>query len=140
MALYYFMAKTLFWCGSGTCIFVCGPAALMGCSTGSFWFEPSIPSGFFANFHLSQPRCSMGHKRDTFPAPYSPGSALSVGNHCFGPRAQVPPLWIKKKVPERCLSSTSDREGREDAGLVFGTVPQILGKIWNMEHKLRSMW
>ena len=58
-------------------------------------------------------RVHWGALDGTFPAPYSPGSALSVGNHCFGPRAQVPPLSAKKKVPKRRLSSTSDGDGRE---------------------------
>ena len=57
-------------------------------------------------------RVHWGALDRTFPAPYSPGSALSVGNHCFGPRAQVPPLWAKKKVPKRRLSPTSDGDGR----------------------------
>ena len=58
-------------------------------------------------------RVHWGALDRTFQAPYSPGSALSVGNHCFGPRAQVPPLWAKKKVPKRRLSPTSDGNGRE---------------------------
>ena len=57
-------------------------------------------------------RVHRGALDRTFPAPYSPNSALCVGNHCFGPRAQVPPLWAKTKVPKRWLSSTSDGDGR----------------------------
>ena len=57
-------------------------------------------------------RVHLGALDRTFPAPYSPGSALSFGNHCFGPRAQVPPLWAKK-VPKRRLSPTSDGDGRK---------------------------
>ena len=45
----------------------------------------------------------------TFPAPYSPGSTLSVGNHCFGPQAQVTPLWAKKSVKK--VSKLNQRQG-----------------------------
>ena len=57
-------------------------------------------------------RVHWGALDRTFQAPYSPGSALSVGNHCFGPWAQVPPLWAKEKVRKRRLSPTSDGDGR----------------------------
>ena len=43
--------------------FVCGPAALVGCSTAGFWYKLSIPGrcmhGLFANFHLGRPWCSI---------------------------------------------------------------------------------
>ena len=41
--------------------FVCGPAALVGCSTGSFWYKLLIHGGLFANFHLGRLWCSI-HK------------------------------------------------------------------------------
>ena len=33
-------------------------------------------------------RVHLGPLNRTFPAPYFPGSALSVENHCFGPSGQ----------------------------------------------------
>ena len=53
----------------------------------------------------------------TFQAPYSPGSALSVGNHCFGPRAQVPPCGPKKKCQKGAKSKpATGMAGRDDQG------------------------
>ena len=46
-------------------------------------------------------RVHRGALDRTFQAPYSPGSILSVGDHCFGPRAQGPPLRAKKKSPKK---------------------------------------
>ena len=43
-------------------------------------------------------RVDWGPLNHTFPAPYPPGSALSVENPCFGPWVQVPPSGPKKKV------------------------------------------
>ena len=42
-------------------------------------------------------RVDWGPLNRTFPAPYPPGSALSVENPCCGPWAQVPPSRPKKK-------------------------------------------
>ena len=42
-------------------------------------------------------RVDWGPLNRTFPAPYPPGSALSVENPCCGPWAQVPPSGPKKK-------------------------------------------
>ena len=42
-------------------------------------------------------RIDWGPLNRTFPAPYPPGSALSVENPCCGPWAQVPPSRPKKK-------------------------------------------
>ena len=42
-------------------------------------------------------RVNWGPLNRTFPAPYPPGSDLSVENPCFGPWAQVPPSGQKKK-------------------------------------------
>ena len=57
----------------------------------------------------------------TFQAPYSPGSALSVGNHCFGPRAQVPPLWAKKKCQKGAKSKPATGMAGRDAKGALGT-------------------
>jgi hypothetical protein len=39
--------------------FQCGPAALMGCSTGRFWYKLSIPGGDCAKSHLGRPWCCI---------------------------------------------------------------------------------
>ena len=39
--------------------FQCGPAALMGCSTGRFWYKLSIPGEVSAHFHLGRLWCSI---------------------------------------------------------------------------------
>ena len=54
-------------------------------------------------------RVHWGALDRTFPAPYSPGSALSVGNHCFGPQVQVPPLWAKKKSAKKAAKPNQRR-------------------------------
>ena len=66
-------------------------------------------------------RVHRGALDRTFPAPYSPGSALSVGNHCFGPRAQVPPLWAKKKYQKGAKSKTATGMAGRDAQGALGT-------------------
>ena len=55
-------------------------------------------------------RVHRGALDRTFRAPYSPGSALSVGNHCFGPWAQVPPLWAKRKSAKK-VAKPNQRRG-----------------------------
>ena len=57
----------------------------------------------------------------TFQAPYSPSSALSVGNHCFGPRAQVPPLWAKKKCQKGAKPELATGMAGGDAEGALGT-------------------
>ena len=47
----------------------------------------------------------------TFPDPYSPGAALGVQNHCFGPWAQVTPSRPKKKLSKGLRTRTSGRVG-----------------------------
>ena len=48
-------------------------------------------------------RVHLGPLNRTFPAPYFPGSPLSIENHCFGPSGQSVSFrhryFAKKKVP-----------------------------------------
>ena len=66
-------------------------------------------------------RVHSGALDRTFQAPYSPGSALSVGNHCFGPQAQVPPLWAKKKFQKGAKSKPATGMAGRDAKGALGT-------------------
>ena len=63
------------------------------------------------------PKGPSGARDRTFQAPYSPGSALSVGDRCFGPRAQVPPLWAKKKCQKGAKPKPATGMAGRDAEL-----------------------
>ena len=66
-------------------------------------------------------RVDWGPLNRTFPAPYPPGSALSVENPCFGPWAQVPPSGPKKKWRNGAKPQPATGMAGEDARGALGT-------------------
>ena len=57
-------------------------------------------------------RVHLGPLNRTFPAPYFPGSPLSVENHCFGTSGQSASLRRRYPSKKKCQTSTSDGDGQ----------------------------
>ena len=58
------------------------------------------------------PQVHLGPLNRTFPAPYFPGSPLSVENHCFGTLGQSASFRRRYPSKKKCQTSTSDGDGR----------------------------
>ena len=66
-------------------------------------------------------RAHWGPLNRTFPAQYSPASALSVETPCFGPRTRVPRSGPKKKAENGAKPEPATGMARADARGALGT-------------------